>query len=70
MIEHWHGYVSGGSIAFGLELIKKFRDWEPSKKVFAGVVVIGLLGSMFSAWREEHSKVAELSNPRFSVEII
>ncbi len=34
VFEHWHGYVSGTALAFGLELIEKFRDWKPSKRVF------------------------------------
>jgi hypothetical protein len=59
VIEHWHGYVTGSTLAFGLELIKKFRDWEPSKKVFAAVVVFGLVCSMFSAWQDEHNKVQQ-----------
>jgi hypothetical protein len=70
VIEHWHGYVSGTALAFGLELIKKFRDWEPSKKIFTGIVALGLIGSLFSAWRDEHAKVIQLGSPNLKIEII
>lgn len=56
VLEHWHGYVSGTVLAFGLELIKKFREWEPSKRVFAAIVAVGLILSMFATWHEEYEK--------------
>jgi hypothetical protein len=63
--EHWHGYVSGTILAFVLELIKRFRDWEPSKRVFAGIVAAGLVCSMFSTWHEEYKK----THPGFNLQI-
>jgi len=56
VFEHWEGYVSGGVIGFSLELWKRFRDWEPSKKVFGALVILGLLFSIFSAWKDERVK--------------
>ena len=56
VIEHWEGYVSGGIVGLGLEFSKRFRDWEPSKKVFAGIVALGFLASIFSAWKDERVK--------------
>jgi hypothetical protein len=57
VIEHWHGYVSGGVLAFGLELLERFREWKPSKKVFATILALGFLASIFAAWKDEHTKV-------------
>lgn len=83
VIHNWHGYVSGGALAFGLELVKKFREWEPSKKVFAGIVAFGLFASCFSAWQEKSEEVEktkrevtalnkqleQLSQPKFEIEV-
>jgi len=60
VLDHWHGYVSGGAIAFGLELIEKFREWKPSKKVFFGIVAIGFICSMYSTWAEERERYEQL----------
>jgi hypothetical protein len=76
VIEHWHGWVSGSFIAFVLELGDRFWDWKPSRKLFALILVIGFLISIFSAWREEHRKYVEkaeelekLSKPKFILSV-
>ncbi|HUL34533.1 MAG TPA: hypothetical protein VL128_11655 [Candidatus Eisenbacteria bacterium] len=53
VFEHWEGYVFGGVVGVGLELFKRFRDWEPNKKVFSVIVSIGFLFSIFSAWKDQ-----------------
>jgi hypothetical protein len=52
--EHWHGWVSGGVLAFGLEIGEKLWKWEISKRAFAIILGVGLLWSVFAAWRDEH----------------
>lgn len=54
LLEHWHGWVSGGVLAFALELGDRLWDWKPSKKIFAVILGLGLLWSVFAAWRDEH----------------
>jgi hypothetical protein len=56
VLENWHGYVSGGVLAFGLEISDRLWDWKPSKKIFIGILASGLLWSIFSAWREQYLK--------------
>jgi hypothetical protein len=54
VIEHWHGWVSGGVLAFGLEVGDKLWDWKIGKRTFAIILGVGLLWSVFAAWRDEH----------------
>jgi len=76
VIEHWHGWVSGGILAFGLELGDRFWDWKPSKRTYFIILALGLFYSMFSAWRDEHQenkerqkKIDALSVPDFRTRI-
>ncbi len=61
VLENWHGYVSGGILAFGLEISDRLWDWKPSKKLFIGILATGLAWSIFSAWREERKKAIKAS---------
>jgi hypothetical protein len=72
VFEHWHGYVSGTIIAFAFEWGEKLKlwEWKPPKKLLVAILSMGFVASIFSAWREEHTKLNELSNPKFSLEII
>jgi len=54
VLEHWHGWVSGSLLAFFFELGDKIWEWKPSKKLLFTFVLLGLLWSIFSAWRDEH----------------
>jgi len=54
VIEHWHGWLSGGILAFVLEIGEKLWEWKPKKRVLAIIIGIGLLWSVFAAWRDEH----------------
>jgi hypothetical protein len=56
MVEHWEVLVFSGVLGIGLELSKRFRDWEPSKKIFGAIVTLGLLISIFLAWKDEREK--------------
>lgn len=74
VFEHWHGYVSGGILAFALEYGEKLWDWKPSKKWIVIILCIGFLFSMFSAWREQHlarieaeKKLESMKNPDFEI---
>jgi hypothetical protein len=49
VLEHWHGWLSGGLIAFGLELGDRIWDWKPSKKLIFAILAVGLLASLYSA---------------------
>jgi hypothetical protein len=56
VLEHWLGWVSGGILVLVIwagELLKK-RPIRP--KAFAFLLVIGLLISAFSTWRDEHQR--------------
>ncbi|MFZ0817224.1 MAG: hypothetical protein WAM78_17010 [Candidatus Sulfotelmatobacter sp.] len=69
VFEHWHGWLSGGVLAFGLEVGDKLWDWKPNKKAFAVIIGVGLFWSAFSAWRDEHhntEKVAEEKSSAWS----
>jgi hypothetical protein len=57
VIEHWHGWVSGGVLAFGLEIAEKAWDFKISKKAFVVISGIGFLWSIFASWQDEHAKV-------------
>ncbi len=57
VVEHWEGYVSGGVIAFALEVGERLREWKVPKKVYLLILALGLIGSLFAAWRDEHLKV-------------
>jgi hypothetical protein len=55
VIDHWHGWVSGGFLAFVLEVADKLWDWKISKRTFAVILGVGLLWSVFATWRDEHN---------------
>ena len=56
VIEHWHGWVSGGVLAFGLEISDRIWEWKPSKALFIVILSCGLVWSFFSAWRDEYKR--------------
>ena len=60
VLEHWHGWVSGGVLAFGLEIVEKVWEWKIPKKAFLLILAVGLLWSVFAAWRDENHNSEEL----------
>jgi hypothetical protein len=55
VIQHWHGWISGGLLAGALEVGEKLNWWKVSKKVFVVLVLaLGFLVSIFAAWQDEH----------------
>jgi hypothetical protein len=66
MLEHWHGWVSGGVLAFGLEISDRIWDWKPSKRLFFVILATGFLYSTFSVWRDEHRAKLALDEPELS----
>ncbi len=54
VLEHWHGWVSGSVIAFALEIGEKVWKFEVPRKLFIWILGLGLLWSVFAAWRDEH----------------
>lgn len=60
VFEHWHGFVSGGVLAFCLEQSEKIWDWKPPKGWIVAILVIGLFVSMFSAWRDQYREALAL----------
>ncbi|MGD0568533.1 MAG: hypothetical protein ABSA78_09005 [Candidatus Sulfotelmatobacter sp.] len=57
VIEQWHGWVSGGVLAFGLEIAEKIWDFKVTKKLFLVILGLGFFWSIFASWRDEHTKV-------------
>jgi hypothetical protein len=60
VIEHWHGWLSGGVLAFVLEIGDKLWDWKVSKRTFAIILGVGFLWSVFAAWRDEHRNTEQV----------
>jgi hypothetical protein len=58
VLEQLHGWISGGLLALGVELLDRVLDWKiPRKPWIAIFIVAGLFVSVFAAWREERNKV-------------
>jgi hypothetical protein len=55
VFEHWHGWVSGSVIAFGLELGEHLWHWTPRKKLYIGILAIGVFVSMFYTWQDQYN---------------
>jgi hypothetical protein len=64
VFEHWHGWLSGGLLAFVLELGEKLWDWKPPKRAFVVILGIGLLWSVFAAWRDENHNTEVVINEK------
>ncbi len=60
VIEHWHGWLSGGILAFSLEISDRLWEWKPNKRLFLVILVVGFFVSIFSAWRDQYRKTKEL----------
>ena len=58
VFEHWHGWVSGGVLAFFLEVGDRLKKWEIKPRIFAVILGVGLFWSVFAAWRDEHHNTA------------
>jgi hypothetical protein len=51
------GAVSGGVVAFVLQVLKKFFNWEPGKRLWVwAFLVFGFIISAFLAWQDEYDK--------------
>lgn len=51
------GAVSGGVVAFVLQVLKKLFNWEPGKRLWIwAFLVFGFVISAFLAWQEEYDR--------------
>jgi hypothetical protein len=64
VFEHWHGWVSGGALAFFLEIGDRLKKWEIKPRIFAVVLIVGLFWSVFAAWRDEHQNTVTVINEK------
>jgi hypothetical protein len=58
VLEHLHGWISGGLLALAVELLDRLFDWKIPRKPWIAIFIVGgLFVSVFGAWRDEHEKV-------------
>lgn len=56
VLKHWAGWVVGTGVSVILLIGQEFWEWQPSRWQFILILSLGLLWSMFAAWRDEHEE--------------
>lgn len=67
VIKAWYGWLPGSGLAAAIGLGQNLQLWHAGRKTYASVIAIGVLVSLFEAWRKEH-KAAGSSKPDFRIE--
>ncbi len=63
VLEQLHGWISGGLLALGVELLDRIWGFKIPRKPWIAIFIVGgLVVSVFGAWRQEHEKVRTQSS--------
>ena len=66
---NWHGWVSGSAATTILAVGQQLDWWKPDQRTYLWLIALGLLVSIFQAWRVLHRKVEDLAKPKFVVNV-